>query len=347
MLVQDGFFTCNSWSIKPRDQLEYHNKRMATYCLENSAKCRSIIQYLTADGRHSTLANLDIIYQDAMTQSPLRYAKDFDELVSNIVYPIYLKRFSERIGRFEQSHTAFKISTVKGCSEYGLDCLVAFNFVESTLNTFYRIFHVLNKEFDTSMPSSIFDWERHYGTTVANMNFQFDRNYEENWQLLKTSTIESLFHAQIDVASAQLQNDLVQLLDSVMPSYNISLTDVLGLIGYSNSLTLNEEVALGKDTHCFEFDNNKTGIENETVCALFDESFRSTCRNIKVLKDLHPLQGLDPLNIESPPCDLGIYAEKWNEYLRSLKVSLNIDSANSINGKYLTIRQSLGLLDKS
>ena len=161
------------------------------------------------------------------------------------------------------------------------------------------------------MYSSQFDWDRYYGTLVANMNFQLDKDYEQFWHALKTSDCSETFlkHTmfQTNVGSSQLQNDLVRLLDIIIPSQNISLTDVLGLLGYSNSFEVNE-IELKTDV------SNVNGID----CSTFDASFQSTCRNIESMNVLHPLHGLDPMHLKRTACNLGLYFERWNEYLLNL-----------------------------
>ena len=61
---------------------------------------------------------------------------------------------------------------------------------------------------------------RHYGTVLANLNFELDKIIPKNQQ---RSTIFS-----------QLQADFTDLLDSIIPSSQLSLTDFLGMLGYSS-----------------------------------------------------------------------------------------------------------------
>ena len=299
IVVQDSFFASKSSGVT------FQHLRL--HILKN-AETRKILQYLTADGRHSAMSNLDIIYQDALTRNPSTYVENFDDLVGKITDPIYSNRFSWRRDRFGESHEAFRIETLDDCSKYGPDCMTALALLESTLKMFYRVFSVLNKEFDRSMASSNITWERYYGTMIANMNFQFDVNYEETWKLMKTLDIESPPLAHVDIPASHLQNDLVRLLDLFVPSNNISLPDFLGLMGYSNEF--------GMKNYTLQ---NNAEFENDTDCSAFDKSFRATCRKLNVFKDLHPLPTLDPLNMDRTPCDLGKYLEKWIEYWNSLK----------------------------
>ena len=314
MTVQDKFFTSKSRNTLPQDRIQQE-------CVEKSKECRKILQYLTIDGRHSILSNLEIIYQDVTTQNAFTYAESFNGLVSNIIYPIYSKRFSKRINFFKSDHDAFKISSINECLKYGQDCLVALTLFGSTLKTFYGTYHVLNKEFDGSMSSSLFNWETYYGTLVANTNFRFDITYEEMWNLMKISKFESVsMNTEVDVSSTRLQKDLVELLETILPSNNISLPDFLALIGYNDVFTLGN--SNGQDERDFEKN-----------CSAFKDRFHSSYKNFHILKELYPLLSIDPFHMQKAPCDLGIYFEKWIEYLSNLKQFSNIDSTNSAKGK--------------
>ena len=312
--MKDSFFVPNSRNVHPQFRnLQGNDVSMGIrqYCIEESQKCRDILLYLIIDGRHSTVTNLEIIYQEAMTQSFFAYADNFDELVNEIVYPIYSKRFSGRIGRFSRSHRAFRITTAKKCEEYGPECSTVLNHLESTMKRFYSIFHVLNNEFDGSMSSHFFNWERYYGTLVASMNSEFDGNYERMWKSLNSPKTESqVLITQTDVAFDKLQNDLIKLLGTVIPSNNISLTDFLGLIGYNNALKT----------------KNNAKRERDNNCMTFVESFRPTCMNLNILRDLYPLPSLDPLRMGKSTCDLGIYLENWIKYLNDLEELSKVNS---------------------
>ena len=322
--VQESFFTSNSSNTDCYD-------RILQYCVERDKKCREILQYLTIDGRHSAMSNLEIIYQDATTQHPFTYADNFDDLITNIIYPIYSKRFSERIKLITKDQDACD------CSKYGQNCLVALTLLESTLKTFYRTYHVLNKEFDDSISTPPFNWENYYGTLVANINFQFDNTYEEMWHLMKTSNLKYFpLESQVGVSSTQLHKDLVKLLESMIPSHNISLLDFLGLAGYNDEFRL-------------EHSHDEHDSDLEKDCSAFNETFRSTCKHFNILKSLHPLLSMDPIYMEKPPCDLGVYLDKWTKYLDNLKQFSDMDSKNHDSGKefiILIMRKMLKLLNE-
>ena len=324
MIVEESFLASKSLTPHPQDKIlrrKLTKKPMVQHCVERSNKCREILHYLTIDGRHSVMSNLEMIYQDATTENVLTYAENLEDLVSNIMYPIYSKRFSDRMKLVKPDHDAFKITTFKECKKYGQDCLVALKLLKSALKTFYRTYHVLNQEFDGTMSSSRYNWEKYYGTLVANTNFQFDDSYEEMWNLMKTSNFDPLFaDSQLDVSSTRLQKDLVKLLESMMASNNISLPDFLGLTGYNDVFTIEH----------FNYQNNG-GLEQN--CSALKEPVRATCQHFGILKKLHPLLSLDPLYLEKTPCNLGVYLEKWVEYLDNMKQFSNDGSTDSAEGK--------------
>ena len=98
---------------------------------------------------------------------------------------------------------------------------------------------------------------------IANMNFQFDVNYEDTWESMKMSKIKFPFSADVDIAASRLQNDLVKLLDLVLPSNNISLVDFLGLMGYSNEFSMKN----------FTLTNKAELNESYMDCTAFDDQF--------------------------------------------------------------------------
>lgn len=286
--------------------------------------------YLTLDGRFSAKANIRIIYQDAMEHFGQTFTANFDELIELVIYPTFINRFSSKFS-LPQNDTsnryqkALKIANEQDCLEYGHDCTVALNTLSNALIKCYRIFSVLNEEFGPSVYSSTFDWERYYGTLVANMNFLLSNEYEQFWHSLKTSKVNLRLRSQkkslVNVASLQLQNDLTQLLDAIVPSQNLSLTDILGLLGYSNTFKVSGMISETEASSAKRID-----------CSAFDKSFGSTCRNLKFIDKLYPLHGFDPLYVKKSSCDLGLYVEQWKHYLRALHNATSVDPINHLKG---------------
>ena len=237
------------------------------------------------------MANIQIIHQDAMTLFEETFTDSFDEMIDEIIYPIFIQRFSFRrdmlqLSASNQYDTVKNIKSEQDCLSYGPHCPVALRRLNDMLNQFYHKFSVLNQEYGLPISASQFDWDRYYGTLLANMNFQIDMDYEKFWSTLKhTEPSDTLMKRSMNnpnVASSQLQNDLVKLVDTIIPSQNTSLTDVLGLLGYSDPFVV-------------------TGIKS---------TYEVSNKNV-----LHPRHGLDPMHIERSTCDLRLYFERWNEYL--------------------------------
>jgi len=202
-----------------------NNNLLGCYCLKANNKCRKILWFLSLDGRFSAKSNIEVIYHEAMTLYNSKFVGSFDELIDEIIYPIFFKKFSKkyeflRRNSMNRYREIEKINSKRKCVLDGPNCYGALNGMNRLLNKFFRKFSVLNKEFDPRIPSSAFGAERHYGTLLANINFLLEENrFNGN---------------QPNVGSFQIQNDLTKLLQAVMPSPNISLFEFLGLLGYGD-----------------------------------------------------------------------------------------------------------------
>ena len=281
------------------------------------------------------MGNIELIHQEAMVLYEKTFVKTFDILINQIVYPIFTKRFSLKwalllnntfnrdlaVQEYPDIRDIRNIITLEDCENFGLNCTVSLNRLDDTLNKFYRKFAILNKEYDSSIYSSQVNSDRYYGTLVANMNFQLDMDYEQLWHALKTSehtqTLPTRTMFQTNVASFQLQNDLVRLLDNIISSQNISLTDALGLLGYDNIFGVNNM-------------KSKTEISNgnELNCSTH---VQSACRNSASANILHPLHGFDPMHMRRTACDLELYFERWNKYLQILDSTTNNVTPGSLD----------------
>ena len=196
---------------------------LGCYCLEVNENCREILWFLTLDGRFSVKANIEVIYREAITVFQRRFVESFDELIDQILYPIFITKFSKKheflrsnsVNRYREIET---LDTKRKCLLDGSNCYVALNGINGLLNKFFRKFSVLNKEFDPRVSSITFGAERRYGTLLANLNFLLDENqFKGN---------------QPNVELLQIRTDLTNLLQAVIPSQNISLSEFIGLLGY-------------------------------------------------------------------------------------------------------------------
>ena len=267
--------------------------RMGCHCIEASSKCRKVLHFLALDGRFSIMANIQLLHQDAMTEHYSKYTVTFDNLIDEVVYPIFVKRFLRKSNKILEDASKWnrrilEIKTEQECKNNGPDCIVAQDRLDATLNNFFRKFGILNLEYGSSIAPAPLDWERYYGTMVASMNFHLDMDYELFWHSLGASDWNPAMlkspMTKANVASTQLQSDLVGLLNLVIPSQNTSFTDVLGLLGYSS---------------------------------IFGE-LNGNSSNLGSLANLLPLYGFDHPHSKKTGCDLGQHLRRWNQYIQIL-----------------------------
>ena len=306
---------------------EKHLKNALKYhCIEANEKCKEVLLFLTLNGRFSVMVNLHFFYQDAMTDFAEFSIKNFDDLIDQIIYPIFQKRFSSKNSLLRMTSVGqsidSEIKTNEDCVSYGSDCTVSVDHFIDTLADFYGKFAVINKEFEASSSKTFFKLERYYGTLIANLNFQLDMDYEQAWHLLKSSKTDvSSLNGKANVASSQLQNDLSLLLDSIMPASNISLTDLIGLLGYSRSFDISD---LSPTTTV-----PKITLQNFSASQATKEP---KLRQYEFLNNLHPLHGFDPMHTADVPCDLEMYLEHWRHFLETFNKMRKNDKLTILKG---------------
>ena len=150
-------------------------------------------------------------------------------------------------------------------------------------------------------------------------------DYEHFWRSLKASKKSTPLlengNEQATVASFQLQNDLTKLLNAIIPSSNVSLTDLIGLLGYSHSFEIDDLSA-------------KTTVSKTTAlnCSSYQELTDPVRKNYDFLNNLHPLHGLDPIHSKYVPCDLEMYSERWKDFLKTLNKTTKNESIKMHNG---------------
>ena len=59
-------------------------------------KCRRIIHFLTLSGKHDVVANTQIMYQEAIISYGNIHVESFKELVDEVLYKIFEKRFENK-----------------------------------------------------------------------------------------------------------------------------------------------------------------------------------------------------------------------------------------------------------
>ena len=88
---------------------------------------------------------------------------------------------------------------------------------------------------------------------------------------------------------------------SQITTSGISVTDMIGLLGYSNDFDIEQ------------FDSSKGNKSNGTgdvLCSL------KNC--IKINQNLYPIHGFDPFNRRNRICDLNLYLKSWMDYLHEM-----------------------------
>ena len=154
-----------------------------------------------------------------------------------------MKRFSQKFDILQKRNpvVAGKVTSIKtevDCLSYGVDCMVAINRFNDTIQKFYRIFNVLNKEHENSFSTTNLEWNRYLGTLLANLNFHLNSNEEKD----SDNGIQKLTNSKKNVAgsvlSLQLEKDLSKLLGRIVHTNEMPLIDMLMLLGYSSSIQL-------------------------------------------------------------------------------------------------------------
>ena len=287
----------------------YNEYRLGCYCLETNEKCRNVLSFLTLDGMFSLMANIQIFHHDALMSFGHKYVETFDELMDEIVYPIYLKRFSRKHFflqniTFSQNSQLEKLKKEDDCKNVRNvvhDCILVLKRFDDTLNKFYRKFSVLNKFFRNDGDSSQVIGINNYGTLLANMNFQLDPNPTKGKQLY--------------VTYSQLQFELTKLLDRIIPSHNVPFTEFFGLLGYSD--------VLGSEEITSKIETSNVKSRN---CSLFKETNGSKCANSDFITGSHELNSFDAVEEKDQLCDHGMFQQYWRKYMQSLVHLLKLEA---------------------
>lgn len=178
---------------------------------------------MTLDGKSRAKKNVKLLFNDAITSFPNKFAPNFNYLMEKIVYPTYAKKFSKKFDLLlkKNPNTAKSVLRINGdneCAAYGSDCHVAMDRISDTILKMYRVFSIMNKDFSELINSSTSSkGKRKMGTFLANLQFQLNDD-------------------QGEIASYQLEQDLTKLIRNIIPGSELSLTDMVGFLGYSNVL---------------------------------------------------------------------------------------------------------------
>ena len=278
---------------------EYIDHRLGCHCLVANSRCKTILSFLTQDGRFSVVGNIQVIHREAMTQFGFKYVETFDQLIDQIVYPIYLQKFSRK-HLFLKSHTVTlqsdmtEINALQECTNIGSDYCVAFNRFDDALNKLFRKFSVLNKHLKSAKNSPKSFEITNYGTLLANLNFLMEPD---------ETTDDDL-----NVVHSQLQLELTKLLARFIPSQNVPLNEFFGLLGYCGELGCEEPRSM------FEFVN-----QTYANCSFFNDTNRSKCGNSGSVTNAYKSDQINLSQKKRVSCDNGIVKQHWRRYLISLE----------------------------
>ena len=186
-----------------------------------------MVWFLTENGRFSSEAMAFVIYQDVTMFNQNQFACTLEDMIENIVYPAFFKRFGKRFMRLQEKHW-HTIKTEEECKEYGIDCKIAMHKIKLLLQKFFRIFHIFNRDFAPSNDPEMVSNQRYHGTLLANMNF----------------LLEDISQTQIQSKPAyvQMKKDLVEFTKAFNPNGNLALPDLIHILGYSEGYETYQQI---------------------------------------------------------------------------------------------------------
>ena len=241
--------------------------------------------------------------------------------MEKVVLPIFEKRFSQKFTLLQKRNpeAAQKTSSIKteaDCVAYGPDCVVAIDRFNETIQRLYRVFSVLNKDFaEQDSLSNNRSWSQYIGTLLANLNFQFDSE-DFNWMstdLSLTGESRSMVERS-SIASNQLEEDLANLLRYIIPTGQMSLTDIISFLGYSDITG--------------DISNDYINSESSEDCSSRQTASEDESSFVK-------LENMKNLFQTNENCDLNHYLQRWNSYLRSQSQGSNHKGPNCDSGERL------------
>ena len=203
------------------------------YCMKNE-NCRKIVHFLTLSGKHNVVANTEILYQDTISSFGDIHVKTFDEIVDQVLYKIFEKRFEnkndymknttfisvfgyEDISRKPSYKRIQKVNSIlpeTDCHNDGPDCVAAILILDNVLNRLYRILTVLNK--------GTLENNRNYGTLMVNVISELNPNARNGLNEKK----------EMMVGFSKLEVELKNLLRHIIPESDLPLTNFFELLGY-------------------------------------------------------------------------------------------------------------------
>ena len=208
-----------------------------------------------------------------------RFVGSFDDLIDEVMYPIFDENFSKKysylhnINNDSRYHKVVEIDTVGKCHLNGEDCIAALNSLDDLLYRCFGKFSVLNQDLNSDNAPSKLTADRYYGTLLANMNFQLAND--------QPTTIQQ------NVATFQLELELRRLINTLIPSQTMTLTEIIGSLGYSD--------------------------------VIWSQNKGSNPRRAGVIQK----QGLPFRNEKNSSCDIESFLVYWNNHVQDVLNALN------------------------
>ena len=281
---------------------ETYESDMKTHCEKFNDKCKTILNFLKLDGKSLFNTNLQILREDSLKFAINVFAQNFDSLIDKVIYPVYEKRFLIR-HQFLQTKSNARNSSLyelheRNTKQTKAETTIFIDGLVKTIRRLFNIFYVLNCESSTDNPYFMHKWEKDIGTSLANLNFLLDTDYENNWyRFKKESTIRPQSQTQMTyagVATENLQKQLRATFSNLFLTSRISVTDIIGLLGYANNFEI-ENLDFSKCT--------KRYGRMKKECILKSA--------MKINHKLHPIHGFDPFHPEKNVCDLDLLLQSW------------------------------------
>ena len=310
LVVPKSFFDTPHPHCKNHDGTWHHERgehAVGCHCIEDYAQCRRIVQFLTLDGKLRIKKNIKILFSQVVASFPRAVGTNFSTMMTNMVYPIFDRKFSQKQEFLKRKYpeSAKKANTIKtevDCITYGTDCVIALDRLNDTIQKFYRVFSILNKDSSNHLQTAtIGDHSRFMGTLLANLNFQLGDD-------------------QGDISSFELKEDMERMLATIMPSSEMSLTELIALLGYSD--VSGEMFQIGAESHPMSNDSS-TNCTAEKIST--EES--------SIISRLPELKGLQEMSKIKDDCDWNQYMQRWISYLEYLFHGSSIGSLNCSSGE--------------
>lgn len=258
------------------------------------------------------MANLQILFDEALRSFYHTFVKSFDDLMDHILYPTFVKRFSSKIS-MTNGNASTNLDLIiktkernKNCFKLNTDAHIAMKRLENMIKKLYIKFKIVNQEFDPANTNFSPVWSRYYGSLVANLNYLIDESKTKNsnvFERLKKKPVfdEILTKNQISNNAFQLHQDMTALMNLIIPSTNVPLNTIVGLLGYEDN-----------------FDNMNPDAKNEQnkVSIDSDVEINSTIENS--INHNTSFDEADLLNHKSVECDFKEYGRQWNHFLKKI-----------------------------